>query len=391
MLSAPTTPHLPQVLLSMTMIPPELWRLIAYELQIQQNRQSLLNLCLTSVALNNHITPILYGCVDLFTTKSVNLFCRTFAEFAARLGPYIQTLRIGSYHSYRQWHRVELSTPLAEDLSAALKLMPNLRDLTAAMMTVGLSTCFDPLVLNPPFSLQKLAIPLTGTRTFYELLKSQPSIKDLHIGSEHTLGEYDFSHCLSTQPQFLPNLTSITAPISILKGAVPKRPISTVMIVTELLDWTDPGVTIIARSIWEPILCGSQVPITTIGIYHSPHSDDPWDQLIPAIKQFGVDKTLQRIKVVETLDPPVTEWSKQETLSQRVNQMKILKGFDQLESLEFSEMPGISSPASDVMRWVGGMGNITAWKKHVPSLQQAKMYGVSLPWLEAWSIDNVSG
>ncbi|KAH7323434.1 hypothetical protein B0J17DRAFT_243619 [Rhizoctonia solani] len=244
------------------MIPLELWRLIAYELQIQQNRQSLLNLCLTSGALNDNITPILYGWVELPTATSVKLFCRTFAEFTARFGPYIQSLRIGGYQSYRQWHRVELPASLAKDLSSALKVMPNLRDLTAAMMAVDLSTCFDPLVINPPFSLQRLVIPLDITHSFYKLLKSQPSIKDLHIGSEHTLGEYDFSHYLSTQPQFLPNLTSITAPISILKGAIPGRPISHVVIVTELLDWTDPGLTlspaVLGSRFYAVLACPSQ-------------------------------------------------------------------------------------------------------------------------------------
>ncbi|KAJ1305653.1 hypothetical protein OPQ81_000649 [Rhizoctonia solani] len=328
--------------------------------------------------MNANITPILYGRVELPTSTSVELFCRTTAWFAERLGPYIHTLLIGGYQNYRQWHRIELSPSLRGKLSLSLAHMPNLRELMVAMMEVDLSACFDPLISKPPFSLEKLVIPLMRTSSFYKLLKSQPSIKELQIGSEHTLGEFEFSRCLSQQPELLPNLISIAAPISVLKGAVPGRPISHIAIITELLDWTDPGITIINPSTWQPILCGSRVAITSIGFYQSPHSADPWDQLVPALKEFSVHKTLKRLDIVEALDPPVTEWGKQESLSQRVKQIKILTEFDKLDSLELGEMSCIPSPAADVMLWLGNMNKITAWKAHMPSLKWVKIYGVNI-------------
>ncbi|KDN46713.1 hypothetical protein RSAG8_04093, partial [Rhizoctonia solani AG-8 WAC10335] len=360
-------------------IPLELWRIVAHELEIQRNQQSLLSLCLTSTAINDTVTPFLYGQVELRTHLSAHSFCRTIKGFGARLGPFVRTLSIGSYYSYRYWGRLDINAVLARSLSSALTSLPNLRELLVAVDSVDFGRCFEPLATPPPFSLRKLVTPMIGTSSFYNYLMSQPSIEELHVGSEHTLSEYYMSANLSLQPNFLPNLTSITAPISVLKGAIPGRPISQIMIVTELLDWTDAGITIIAPSTWELALCGSRVPITAIGFYQSPHSADPWDQLIPALKQFGVHKSLEMIKIVETLDPPVTEWSKQETLLQRVNQMKTLKGFDRLESIEFGEMSCISSPTTDVLRWLGSMGNLAAWKKCVPSLKQVKMYGVNLP------------
>ncbi|CAE6416491.1 unnamed protein product [Rhizoctonia solani] len=358
-------------------IPLELWRVIAYELQSRKDRQSLMNLCLTSVALDDNIRPILYNEVELPTVPKIALFCRPKVDFATKLGPCIQTLTIGGYQSYRQWHWVDVSY-LTESLSLVLKCMPNLRNLTIAITAINFTECFGPLSIKPPFSLQKLVFMSTGTLTFYQFLKSQPSIKELHIGSRYTLGEFEFSDRLSQQPDLLPNLTSIAAPIIILKGAVPGRPISRVAIVAELLDWTDPGMTIIAPGTWEALLCGSRAAITTIGLYQSPHSADPWDQLVPALKQFGVYKTLRSVHIMEALEPPVTDLSKQEALSQRVEQMQILRGFDRLESVEFGEMPYLPSPMSDVTRWLGGMDNLAAWQAHVPSLKQVKMYGINI-------------
>ncbi|CUA72802.1 hypothetical protein RSOLAG22IIIB_10303 [Rhizoctonia solani] len=367
-------------------IPLEIWRLIAYELQAQRNRQALLSLCLTSTAMGNNVTPILYSHVELRTYYSGRLFCRTIKEFGARLGPFVQGLSIGAQYNYRKWNRLDVGTVLVESLSSALVSLPNLRELMVVVDSVEFSECFDPLATLPPFLLQKLVIPLMGTHSFYKFLISQPSIRELHVGSEHTLSEFSMTARLSRQPNFLPNLNSITAPMSVLKGAVPGRPISHVMIVTELLDWTDPGITIIAPSTWQPILCGSTVPITAIGFYQSPHSVDPWYQLIPALRQHGVDKTLKRIEIVETLEPPVTEWSRQEALTERVSQMKTLTGFDQLESIEFGEMPCATSSTANVMRWLGSMGSLVAWRKYVPSLKQVKVYGVYVPWSGAGGI-----
>ncbi|KAL5633691.1 hypothetical protein ACGC1H_005786 [Rhizoctonia solani] len=363
-------------------IPLELWRLIAYELQIQRNRQPLLSLCLTSRAMNNNVIPFLYSQVDLHTYHSGQLFCLTIKDFGTRLGPFVRTLNIGSHYSYRDWDRLDINTALAGRLSSALRSLPNLCELMVIVDSVGFGKCFDPLTTLPPFLLQRLVIPLVGTPSFYKFLTSQPSIKELQVGSEHTLSEFGMSTNLSLQPNFLSNLISITAPISVLKGAVPGRPISQILIVAELLDWTDPGITIIAPSTWEPILCGSRVPITSIGFYQSPHSADPWDQLLPALKRFGVHKTLERLGIVETLESPITEWSKHEALLRRVNQMKTLQEFDRLESIEFGEMHSTSS-ATDVLRWLGSMRNVGAWKKCVPSLRQVRMYGVNLPWIDA--------
>ncbi|EUC53864.1 hypothetical protein RSOL_018920 [Rhizoctonia solani AG-3 Rhs1AP] len=253
-------------------------------------------------ALNNNVTPFLYGQVELRTYLSGQSFCLTIKDFGIRLGPFVRTLNIGSHHSYRDWNRLDINTGLAVRLSWALKSLPNLCRLMVVVDSVDFGKCFDPLATSPPFLLQKLVIPLMGTPSYYKLLTSQPSIKELQVGSEHTLSEFGMSANLSLQPNFLPNLTSITAPISVLKGAVPGRPISQIMIVAELLDWTDPGITIIAPSTWEPILCGSRVPITSIGFYQSPHSADPWDQLVPALQRFGVHKTLETFSIIETIE-----------------------------------------------------------------------------------------
>jgi hypothetical protein len=252
--------------------------------------------------MNKNITPILYNHVDLPTAVSVELFARTIINSAFGLIPYIGTLTIGGYLNYRQWDRIQFSYSTAENLSLMLKSMSNLRELTIATMAMDFSLCFDPLALKPAFSLHKLVMPLMGTASFYKFLQSQQSITEIHIGTEHTMGEVHFGLCLYQQPELLPNLTSIAAPISVLKGAVPGRPVSEIMIVTDLLDWTDPGVTIFSPSTWEPILCGSRAPIKAVGLYQSSHSSDPWDQFVPALKQFSVHETLERVKIRESLD-----------------------------------------------------------------------------------------
>ncbi|EUC53865.1 hypothetical protein RSOL_018930 [Rhizoctonia solani AG-3 Rhs1AP] len=366
-------------------IPLDLWILIAYQLQIQRNRESLLSLCMTSRAMNVSVTPFLYGKVELPTDPSVQSFCRTIQDSGTRLGPFVRSLSIGSYSSYRCWNRLELDTSLARSLGSALASLPCLRELTVALDPAGFSACFDPiLTTDSPFSLHKLVIPLMGTSTFVGLLRSQSSIEELHVVSENNQFELSLALTLALDPEFLPNLTSITGPMVVLRAGVPRRPISEIMIVAELLDGADPSrsAMVIPSSNWEPVLSGSRVPITSIGFYQSPHSLDHWDLLLPALKQFGVDKSLERIRIVETLEPPITERSKQETLLHRVNQMKTLHGFDRLESIECAEMHS-NLPATDVLRWLGSMKSVGAWKKCVPSLKQVRMYGVDLPWLKA--------
>ncbi|CAE6455558.1 unnamed protein product [Rhizoctonia solani] len=363
-------------------IPLELWLLIAHELQIQQNRQSLLSLCMASRVMNDNVTPFLYGKVELLTNFSAQSFCCTIEDFGTRLAPFVRSLSIGSYSSYRCWNRLEINISLARSLGSALASLPYLRELMVALDSVGFSACFEPiLTTHPPFSLRKLVIPLMETSTFSGLLRSQPSIEELHVGFEHHSPELNLALMLTLEPNLLPNLTSITAPLVVLQAGVPGRSVSEIMIIAELLYGVDPDSFVIEPSIYERILCGSRVPITSIGFYQSPHSADPWDQLLPALKRFGVHKTLERLSIVETLESPITEWSKHEALLRRVNQMKTLQEFDRLESIEFGEMHSTSS-ATDVLRWLGSMRNVGAWKKCVPSLRQVRMYGVDLPWLE---------
>ncbi|CAE6397463.1 unnamed protein product [Rhizoctonia solani] len=364
-------------------IPLELWMLIAYELQVQRNRESLLSLCLTTKSINADFTPILYSQVELRAASSVLSFYHTMKDSGTKLGPLIQGITIGSYRHVRHWDRVHIGFDLAKILQSALMSLPNLRELTSVMDPDGFRACFinerntdtgTDTPVNFPFSLHKLVLPTMHRTSVPLFFSSQPSIKELYIESEGLHGNIYITGFLSRSSGCLPNLTSITARTYELTGAVPGRPISQIMIVTEMLERS--GEIIVTQGQWMRVLQGSTVPITTIGFYRPPRSHDLWDQLIPALKQFGVDKTLESIRVVEALEPPVTEESRQEALFRRVNQMKILTGFDRLESIEFGEMLYATLPTTDVLRWLGNMGDLNAWKEFVPSLKQVKMYGV---------------
>ncbi|KAF8597058.1 hypothetical protein BDV93DRAFT_548082 [Ceratobasidium sp. AG-I] len=251
----------------------------------------------------------------------------------------------------------------ARDLYAALRVMPNLKDLTLSLTSKALTLTLNNL--NPPFNLKRFSYSGETSNPVIRFLKDQPSITELGIWSyqAHTI------QCeLFQKPQHLPHLRKISGNLKNLLYLGPLRPIEAIVIVNNM----ETDSSMLARGIPD-----FTTPIVSIRFIESIPYYYSWTSTLQTLQSPRLISTLRYLQVEETslVDSIINEQNFQASF-QRI--ASLLGSFVVLETFELHLADVLEMPRVNTRVWAGSMGRLSSWVEFAASLKRVVSDGPML-------------
>ncbi|KAG8691626.1 hypothetical protein FRC08_010118 [Ceratobasidium sp. 394] len=353
-------------------LPTDIIYLIAQYLD--RDRESLSHLARLGFDLYRALRPILFARVQVQTSGSLASFCDTICSNPLNLGYCVRTLRVNDKPGAAYPLFYPDGNALSDQLRATLLQMPHLRHLVLIMPRRRFNRCFRDLKI--PFKLETLEIIFVNSATFKAFLSSQPSLKELRLP---LLAEQHISNaCDLLDLNILPQLTSITAPTRVAAHATSGRAVSEIF----FGDRRSGPATAMQRY-GDVALCRSTTPLLSVGIYHpsrccrDPRCKDPLSKLLVSLCHNGMNKKIMKFTFVECPEVPTQSFLRY-LLEYRFRHFRNGPNFPNLKRIDIVTMDRSSRFENSVLAWLRDLGKLEIWKKYVPSLDSASVYGVEI-------------
>lgn len=262
---------------------PDVLLLIAQELQ--GHPPALSRLCMIDKATYQLLRYILYQRVQLDSATSIHLFCSTINSAVGKsAGGDVISLSIGVMHIF---HPSKMLKTFAPDLHAALRLMPNLRDLSLTATSRALTLILNNL--HPPFKLRRFSYSGDSSGPVIRFLMNQTLLTTLEMWDKPSNHAFrTLQHTMFRKTTYLAHLEQVLGPIDIAPYLVPMRPVTSIVIVDKnYIDFTQPI----------EYISESTSPISSICFIKQFYHWHGWRLAIERLKSPSFCATLRKITI----------------------------------------------------------------------------------------------
>ncbi|KAF8594020.1 hypothetical protein BDV93DRAFT_549351 [Ceratobasidium sp. AG-I] len=266
---------------------------------------SLLRLCIMDKKTYRFLHFSLYQDVKLDSSNSIKSFCSTITSNNGVAGKLVKALSIGHLFNFFGTEHCFVFKTLVPEIRAALRVMPNLKDLTLVLTSKALTMTLH--TLNPPFQLRRLVYSGNLSMSAIHFLMGQPLITELEFRGHSSCGtSQNLRRALFQKPAYLPHLKTLSGPLSIVPLLSPSRPVSSIVLVDKA--------NVNPEQLFEDIATTS-VPLASIRLV----SEDPfrgfWWLALKRLKSPSLLSSLREIQIDESVCLSGFNWSERDVSS----------------------------------------------------------------------------